>query len=140
MSCDSYIVKFFSESIAVYFNVRYNKCPTVTISSDTVFTAIFNHQYRVEIANPMGLGTPIPSVGLYWNHRLEENMIDEIKEQADLKGLYPEYQDEELHVYNNLEIGELEKGEQAVKTLVDKLVEIRDFTNGLETLREALGN
>ena len=39
---------------------------TVTISSDTVFTAIFNHQYRVEIANSMGLGTPIPSVGFYW--------------------------------------------------------------------------
>ncbi len=39
---------------------------SVTISSDSVFTAIFDHQYRVEVSNPMGLGTPDPSVGFYW--------------------------------------------------------------------------
>ncbi|HHS50794.1 MAG TPA: hypothetical protein ENN07_06730 [candidate division Zixibacteria bacterium] len=38
----------------------------VTIDSDTVFTAIFERQLRVEITNPSGIGYPIPAVGSYW--------------------------------------------------------------------------
>jgi len=39
---------------------------TVSVSSESTFTAYFNHKFRVDIDNPLGLGTPHPSPGPYW--------------------------------------------------------------------------
>ncbi|HHS49501.1 MAG TPA: hypothetical protein ENN07_00070 [candidate division Zixibacteria bacterium] len=40
----------------------------VTIVGDSVFTAQFHREFRVDIANPDGFGTPVPAVGSYWHN------------------------------------------------------------------------
>lgn len=81
-------------------------------------------------------------VGLYWHCRLEESVIDEIREHANQKGFDPAYSGDELYVYNyrDSSLVGMETGEQAVKTLVERLEEMRSFANELGVLRKALGH
>ena len=41
---------------------------TVTIVGDSVFNAVFHHEFRFDLANPDGHGTPVPAVGSYWHN------------------------------------------------------------------------
>ncbi|MCK5832455.1 hypothetical protein KAH81_02185 [bacterium] len=38
----------------------------VTITGDSIFTADYHHEFKFDVANPSGLGTPVPPVGSYW--------------------------------------------------------------------------
>ncbi len=39
----------------------------VTIVSDSVFTAVYRHEFKFTLTNPSGFGTPVPPVGEYWH-------------------------------------------------------------------------
>ncbi|MCK5833292.1 fibronectin type III domain-containing protein [bacterium] len=57
--CEKYIFQRWSDGSTDTFR-------TITVYSDSTFTAIFEHQFRVQISNPTGIGDPIPDVGYYW--------------------------------------------------------------------------
>ncbi len=41
---------------------------SVTITGDTVYTAVFHHEFRFDLANPSGYGVPVPGIGSYWHN------------------------------------------------------------------------
>ncbi len=60
-SCEMWIFDYWEDAPAITDTAR-----SVTIESDSVFTAIFHHEFKFDITNPDGEGTPTPGVGSYW--------------------------------------------------------------------------
>ena len=59
-SCEIYVFDYWEDSPGAPL-VR-----NVTIVGDSSFTAVYHHEFKVDIANPSGYGTPDPVVGSYW--------------------------------------------------------------------------
>lgn len=60
-SCDMWIFDNWEDAPAITDTFR-----SVTISSDSTFTALFHHELKFDVVNPSGNGTPSPAVGGYW--------------------------------------------------------------------------
>jgi hypothetical protein len=60
-ACEKWIFDYWEDAPAITDTSR-----NVTITSDSVFTAIFQHKLRFDVLNPTLAGTPAPSVGSYW--------------------------------------------------------------------------
>lgn len=56
--CERYVFENWSDGGA--------RTHLVTALRDSTFTANYRHEYKFDIANPSGWGTPVPSVGSYW--------------------------------------------------------------------------
>lgn len=88
-----------------------------------------------------------PSVGLWWpiNDEEERNEKEEdIRKQREKLGYEPtkfsvDSDESGIWIDNSPEFNQLEKGEQAVKNLVEKLEEMCIFVNSLERWHEELG-